>query len=68
MKKMDLQLKLNKKMIYLIITKDKEAFFTDWFDLDNFYNPEVMYCVINMIEGEITFDGQTWELIEEDHL
>lgn len=55
-------------MTYLIITKDKEAFFTDWFDLDNFYNPEVMYCVINMIEGEITFDGQTWELIEEDHL
>ena len=55
-------------MTYLIITKDKEAFFTDWFDLDNFYNPEVMYCIINMLNGEITFDGKIWELIEEDHL
>ena len=55
-------------MTYLIITKDKKAFFTDWFDFENFYNPDVMYCIINMLNGEITFDGQNWELIEEDHL
>ena len=55
-------------MTYLIITKDKKAFYTNWFDFENFYNPDVMYCIIHMLKGEITFDGQNWELIEEDHL
>ena len=52
-------------MRYLIINvKEKQAFETDWFDYDNNYKEGS----IVIKDGEISFDGKTFEEIDEDCL
>ena len=53
---------------FLIICKDNIAFTTDWYTQENCWNPETIDCVLNLIEGKVTFDGENWQEIEEDHL
>lgn len=60
-------------MTYLVITQDpvtgqKGAFETEWFNPENNWNPESMIAVIQPRRGLISFDGETWEDIEEDCL
>ena len=55
-------------MRYLIITKNKSPFYTEWFDYENFYNPEIMDCIFNLNKGLHTFNGKTWIETIEDSL
>lgn len=50
------------------MTGNKVAFYTDWFDPENHFNPDVEMVVIDRIHDRVTFDGETWQDIEEDHL
>lgn len=59
-------------MEYIIITQDtitgeRGAFETDWFDEEK-WNPDCMIAVIMKYKRMITFDGETWDDIEQDHL
>lgn len=60
-------------MKYLIITEDpltgeRSAAYTNWFNAENNYSPEYNMIVIDRTQHLITFDGETWQDIEEDHL
>lgn len=59
-------------MKYLVIANDpitgeRSAFYTDWFQED-FFNPDVGMIVIDRTKHLVTFDGVTWQDIEEDNL
>lgn len=59
-------------MKYLVISQDpctgeKSAFYTNWYDAEKF-NPEMDMIVIDRTQHLITFDGETWQDIEEDSL
>lgn len=61
------------RMKYLIIATDpltggKTAFYTDWFQAENHFNPEAGMVVIDLTQHLVTFDGETWQDIEDDHL
>lgn len=58
-------------MKYLVIytdqtTGEQGAFFTHWFQAENHYQPGMI--VIDRTSRLITFDGETWQDIEEDSL
>lgn len=58
-------------MKYLIIhtdptTGEQCAFFTHWYQYENHYQPGMI--VVDRTQGLITFDGETWQDIEEDSL
>ncbi len=60
-------------MKYLVIMQDpatgeRSAFYTHWFDAANNYNPDYNMIVIDRTQHLITFDGETWQDIDEDHL
>lgn len=60
-------------MKYLVIADDpfkgeKVAFYTDWFDADKDFNTDVNMIVIDRTRHLVTFDGATWQDIEEDNL
>lgn len=57
---------MSKKQImkYLIIA-DNEAFYTQWLDIE--YVSEGM-IIVDLINDLISFDGFTWNQIEEDSL
>jgi len=60
-------------MKYLVITQDpctgeRSAFYTNWFDVENNYNPDFNMIVIDRTRHLITFDGEKWQDIEEDSL
>jgi S-formylglutathione hydrolase FrmB len=60
-------------MKYLVIMQDpatgeRSAFYTNWFDAANHYNPDYNMIVIDHTQHLITFDGETWQDIDEDHL
>lgn len=58
-------------MKYLIIhtdptTGEQCAFFTHWYQYENHFQPGMI--VVDRTQGLITFDGETWQDIEEDSL
>ena len=58
-------------MKYLIIytdqqTGEQKAFSTNWYMYENNYQDGMI--VIDTTQRLITFDGETWQDIEEDHL
>ena len=60
-------------MRYLVIVQDpytgeRSAFQTPWFDAENHYNAEYNMIVVDRTQKLITFDGETWQDIEQDHL
>jgi S-formylglutathione hydrolase FrmB len=50
------------------VTGERSAFYTNWFSAENNYNPEYNMIVVDRTQRLITFDGETWQDIEEDHL
>lgn len=54
-------------MNYLVICKNEESFYTDWFNYENLWSDQIL-CVIKLYCGKISFDGKTWKDIEYDHL
>lgn len=60
-------------MRYLIIVIDPDtgkqsAFFSDRYDYENLYSADHDMIVVDRVKNLITFDGETWQDIEEDHL
>lgn len=60
-------------MKYLIIytrpeTGKREAFYTNWFTPENNFNADCDMIVVDRTRSLVTFDGETWQDIEEDHL
>lgn len=55
-------------MRYIVICKDNTSFYTDRYNHDNFWNPETMFCVIDLACDTITFGNNEWVKIEEDSL
>lgn len=58
-------------MKYLIIytdptTGEQSAFFTNWYQYENNWQPGMI--VVDRTRQLITFDGETWQDIEEDSL
>ena len=49
------------------VTGERSAFYTNWYDVEKF-NPEMDMIVIDRTRHLITFDGDTWQDIEEDNL
>lgn len=54
-------------MRYLVILKYKTAFITDWYQYENHWTDEV-FCIYDRLMSKITYDGQVWQGIDEDHL
>jgi hypothetical protein len=54
-------------MRYMVISKDKTVFMTEWYTNENCWN-EDLFCVIDTIGDKVTFDGETWIEAEYDHL
>lgn len=55
-------------MRYIVLCKDKSSFYTSWYDYENFYNSETVYAIIDLAKSAISYDGKTWNEIEEDSL
>ena len=58
-------------MKYLIIytdpnTGEQGAFLTHWYQYENHWQPGMI--VIDNTQRLVTFDGETWQDIQEDHL
>ena len=53
-------------MRYLIIVSNSFAFYTDWYDYENDYISGMV--VVDRVKHVISFDGQAWKEIQEDHL
>lgn len=57
-------------MRHLIITKNEDgkkvAYLTNYYDHENHYMPEMI--VVDTIALLVSFDGETWEEVDEDHL
>lgn len=53
---------------YLVIAKDNTAFWSAWFNAENNWNAETIHAVIDFGTTKITFDGETWNEIGQDHL
>jgi len=48
-------------------TGEKGAFYTSWFDAEKF-NPDLEMVVIDRVRDIVSFDGETWQDIEDDQL
>jgi len=60
-------------MKYLIIytnpeTGKREAFYTNWFNSANNFDADCDMIVVDRTRHLVTFDGEIWQDIEEDHL
>jgi hypothetical protein len=53
-------------MNYLILTPGYEPFYTNWFDVENNYVPEMV--VFNLLNHTYTINGTDWYPIFQDHL
>ena len=54
-------------MRYVIILRNREAFYTNWFDPDMNWCPDIL-CAVDYLGDRMTFDGKTWIDITYDHL
>jgi hypothetical protein len=57
---------------YLVIWKDDSSrengvFYTQYFDPEKF-NPSIDMVVVDRMRDKVSFDGYTWQTIDEDHL
>ena len=53
-------------MRYVVICRDETAFYSDFFDVEKWSRG--IKCVIDLATDRITFDGDSWNEIEQDHL
>ena len=55
-------------MKYLVICKDNSSFCTDWYEYEKHWNKDTIYCVVDLHNAIVTFDGENWKDITCDHL
>ena len=55
-------------MRYLITTINNHPFFSEWYDFENHFNPEVGMIIYDLVKFKFTTDGETWTDIKFDHL
>lgn len=46
----------------------QKAFYTNWFDVENNFNPDVNMVVFDLINHKYMVNSLGWTNIEEDHL
>ena len=46
----------------------QEAFYTEWFDIENNFNPEVGMIVFDLVKHKYLINSLGWIDIQEDHL
>jgi len=46
----------------------QQAFYTNWFDVENNFNPEVGMMVFDLITHKYMVNSLGWTDIKEDHL
>lgn len=54
-------------MRYVVICRDETAFYSEYFNAENHWSRDIK-CVIDLATDRITFDGDSWNEIEQDHL
>lgn len=52
-------------MRYLVIYKDKYTFLTNWYIYENCWGDDV-FCIIDLANDQISFDGKEFKQIEID--
>ena len=55
-------------MRYLIILKEGQPFYTEWFNYENFFDPEKIAYVFDLATFHHTTDGKNWLETENDTL
>lgn len=58
-------------MNYLVTYIDNgtlKAFYTNWFDVENNFNPQVGMVVFDLVNHKYMVNGLGWIAVEEDHL
>ena len=50
-----------------VATGESGAFYTSWFDSEK-YNPDLQMVIIDRVRDLVSFDGETWQDIEDDTL
>lgn len=55
-------------MKYLYVTKNSDPFYSNYFDYENLYNPEIVICIFDLETITHTFNGIDWIETPEDHL
>jgi hypothetical protein len=46
----------------------RKAFYTNWFDVENNFNPDVNMVVFDLINHKYMVNSLGWTDIEQDHL
>lgn len=46
----------------------KKAFYTNWFDFENNFNPEAGMVVFDLVNHKYIVNSLGWNDIDEDHL
>lgn len=46
----------------------QEAFYTEWFDIENNFNPEVGMIVFDLVKHKYLINNLGWIDIQQDHL
>ena len=54
-------------MRYLVIYKDKYTFLTDWYIYENCWTDDI-FCIIDLDNLQITFNGKDFLIIKKDSL
>lgn len=54
-------------MRYIIVCKDQSAFYTNYYVCENHWTDD-LFCVIDLLNDLVTFDGQSWKGVDYDHL
>jgi len=55
-------------MRYLIVLKEGQPFYSEWFDYENLFDPEKIAYVFDLETQHHTIDGKTWVETENDML
>ena len=54
-------------MNYLIVTKDNNPFYTQWYEFENHYSDNIL-VVFDILGWKHTYDGINWVKTTSDHL
>ena len=50
-------------MEYTVVLKNHTIFYTNWFNPNEHWSNDI-FCVIDNVMDEVTFDGVTWKEID----
>ena len=57
-----------KYLVTYIENGTHQAFYTNWFDIENNFNSEVGMIVFDLVKHKYMLNGLEWCDIEDDHL